>query len=132
MHITLQCPRLGQRILRPIGYLSKGSYMPPHPRTDKPLCIKPWSRWKLQLDTHRSCSCSELASVYLQVQIVYLLPLFVVAGCPGGRVPSHDLLGPLSVVIREVLLSMLRLAGDTCLCFRRTHHCQVEGAEFNR
>jgi len=25
---------------------------------------------------------------------VYLLPLFVVAGCPGGRVPSHDLLGP--------------------------------------
>ena len=41
-----------------------------------------------------------------------LLTLFVVAGCPGGRVPSHDLLGPLSVVIQEVLFSMLRLARD--------------------
>ena len=114
MHITHQCPCLVQRILRPIGFVSEGSYMPPHPRTDKPLGIKPWSRWKLQLDTRASCRCSELASVYLQVQIVYLLPLFVVAGCPGGRVPSHDLLGTLSVVIREVLLSMLRLAGDIC------------------
>ena len=114
MHITHQCPRLVQRILRPIGFVSEGSYMPPHPRTDKPVCIKPWSRCKLQLDTQRSCSCSELASVYLQVQIVCLLTLFVVAGCPGGRVPSHDLLAPLSVVIQEVLFSMLRLAGDIC------------------
>ena len=46
------------------------------------------------------------------MQIVCLLALFVVAGCPGGRVPSHDLLGPLSVVIQEVLLSMLQLADD--------------------
>jgi len=42
-----------------------------------------------------------------------LMGLFVVTRCPGGRVPSHDLLDTLSVVIREVLLSMLRLAGDT-------------------
>ena len=114
MHIIHQCPCLVQRILRPIGFVSEGSYMPPYPRTDKPLCIKPWSRCKLQLDTRASCRCSELASVYLQVQIVYLLPLFVVARCPGGRVPNHDLSGTLSVVIREVLLSMLRLAGDIC------------------
>ena len=46
-----------------------------------------------------------------------LLALFVVAGCPGGRVPSHDLLGPLTVVIQEVLLFMLRLAGDTNASF---------------
>ena len=61
MHIILQCLCLVQRILRPIGFLSEGSYMPPHPRTDKPLCIKPRSRYKLQLDTQSSCSCSELA-----------------------------------------------------------------------
>ena len=38
----------------------------------------------------------------------------MVAGCPGGRDPSYDLFGPLSMVIQEVLLSMLRLAGDIC------------------
>ena len=36
----------------------------------------------------------------------------MVAGCPGRRVPSFDLSCTLSVVIRKVLLSMLRLAGD--------------------
>ena len=41
-----------------------------------------------------------------------MLALFVVIGCPGGGDPSHDLSDPLSVVIREVLLSMLRHAGD--------------------
>ena len=112
MHLTHHGPRLVQTILRPTGFVTDGSYMPPHPRTDKTLCILHWSNCNLELDTQRSCSCSELAEVYQQVQIVYLLALFVVPGCLGGRIPSHDLLGPLSVVMREVLLSMLRLAGD--------------------
>ena len=73
------------------------------------------------------CSCSEWASVHLQVQIVCPLALFLVAGCPGDRVPSHDLLGRLSVVI-WMLLSMLRLPGDICWCFRRTHHWLVVGS----
>ena len=29
--ITHQCPRLVQRILRPIGFVSEGSYVPPRP-----------------------------------------------------------------------------------------------------
>ena len=112
MHLTHQCPHLVQRILRHTGFVTDGTYMPPHPRTDKTLCILHWSHCNQELDTQRSCSCSELADVYLQVQIVCLLALFVVPGCLGGRVPSHDLVDPLSVVMREVLLSMLRLAGD--------------------
>ena len=43
-----------------------------------------------------------------------LLTLFVVAECSVGRVPRHDLLGPLSMVIQEVLVFMLRLAADIC------------------
>ena len=88
--------------------------MPPRPRTDKTRCIPPWSSYKLQLDTQRSCSCSVLDAVYLQVQIECLLALSEAAGCPGGTVPSHDLLGPLSVVIPEVPLFTLLLAGDIC------------------
>jgi len=42
---------------------------------------------------------------------VYAAALFVEARCPGGRDSTHNLLGPLLVVILQVLFSMLRPVG---------------------
>ena len=81
-------------------------------------CILPWSSCK------RTYSCSELAGADS-------VPVGTVR---GSRMPwwSSSQPGPLSIVIREVLLSMLRLAGDICWCFWRTYHLLVEGSsQFN-
>ena len=96
-----------------------------HPLIDKISCIIIAWNSNLQTYIYILCRCSRGVAVYLEMPKVYQMVLFVDTGYPCGQ-ESWQFLSSCSVVTREVLLSILRLADDICGHFRLMKHQWVE------